>query len=114
MIIGSITPPPKYRQDILAQTQSSLSKEDRKVLRDLGVSDQADNLQALLALYNKPSKYRVALVQVSRPGMELSRSHILQQIEFFLTRYNTSDTSTGMICCTSLIFPEVCVCDNCV
>ena len=102
MIIGSITPPPKYwiqRQDVLAQIPSSLFKEDFEVLRDLGVSDQADNLQALLAFYNKPSTYRVASVQVSRPGMELSRSHVLQQIEFFLTRYKTSSTSTGMICC---------------
>ena len=101
MIISSLTPPPKTRQDILAQIPSFLSEEDHRALRDLGVSDQADNLQALLALYKKYSDYRVASVQVSRPGMELSCSHILQQIEFFLTRYSTSDTSTGMICCIS-------------
>ena len=38
----------------------------------------------LLAMYNKAEAYDVFSVQVSKPGMELSRSYVLEQIEYLL------------------------------
>ena len=45
-------------------------------------------VDTLLDLYKKTEKYDVFSVQVSRPGMQLSRSYILEQIEFLLRNTN--------------------------
>ena len=102
MIVGSsITPPPPplstglsaffniKKQPVsevgVPQSPPDLSDDDRQVLTELGLpSYQWDNLNALLAMYNKTEYYDVFSVQVSKPGMELSRSYILEQIEFLL------------------------------
>ena len=69
----------------MPQSPADLSDEDRQVLTRLGLPpDKWDNLNALLALYNKAENSDVFSVQVSKPGMELSRSYILEQIEFLL------------------------------
>ena len=53
------------------------------MLTELGLPpNKRDILGALLALYNKTENCEVFSVQVSRPRMELSRSYILEQIEF--------------------------------
>ena len=93
MIIASnIPPPPGVSPPVVPQTPADLSDDDRQVLADLALPpEQWSNLNALLALYNKTEYYDVFSVQVSRPGMELSRSYILEQIEFIL---NNSATKT--------------------
>ena len=89
MIIGSVTPPPSTAtgnipSSVIPQTTADLSKDDGQLLTDLGIPpDKWNNLNALQALYKK-SKDGVLSVQVSRPGMELSRSYVLEQIEFVL------------------------------
>ena len=76
-------------------TQANLSEGDCQVLSDLGLpQDKWDNLNALLALYNQTKLYDVFSVQVSKLGMELSRSYILEQIEFLL-RHSTKKTAGG-------------------
>ena len=97
MIIGSNIPPPQPPAGVLAkfffskkepprtvsQMPASLSEDDHKILTELGLPrEQWNNLNTLLALYNKSED--VFSVQVSRPGMELSRSYILEQIQFLL------------------------------
>ena len=74
MIIGSITPPPSTglffktpSPDIVPQISANGNVSD-----------------ALLALYKMARYYDVYSVQVSRSEMELSRSYILEQIEFLL------------------------------
>ena len=92
MIIGSITPPPSTgllfkgpSPDVVPQSAAELSRDDQHMLIKLGLlPDQWNNLNALLALYNKTENCEVFSVQVSRPGMELSGSYILEQIEFLL------------------------------
>ena len=105
MIIGSIISPPPppppttstiwniFKKNIpapvpkvgVSQSPPDLSDNDRQVLTDLGLpSYQWDNLNALLAMYNKTEYCDVFSVQVSKPGMELSRSYILEQIESLL------------------------------
>ena len=91
MIIGSVTPPPSTgwifntpSQDVVPQIPANLS-EDLKIPKGLGLPPEKwNNLNVLLARYNKTKYYDVFSVQVSRPGMELSRSYILEQIEFLL------------------------------
>ena len=46
--------------------------------------DKRDNLNVLLAMYNRAELYDVFSVQVSKPGMELSRSYVLEQVEHLL------------------------------
>ena len=87
MIIGSITQAQssgKTASLVVPQTPADLSDDDHQLLTELGLPpDKWNNLNALWALYKK-TKYGVFSVQVSRPGMELSRSYILEQIEFIL------------------------------
>ena len=101
MIIGSIITPPqppstgyfsvflKKKQPVpdvgVPQFPPDLSDGDCQVLKKLNLpSYQWDNLNALLAIYNKTEYYDVFSIQVSKPGMELSRSYILEQIESLL------------------------------
>ena len=82
-ILGSVAPHPN--QSVVPQSPADLSDDDRQVLTGLGLpQDKWDNVNALLALYNKAENNDVFSVQVSKPGMELSRSYILEQIEFLL------------------------------
>ena len=87
MIIGSIMPPPssgRRSSVVVPQTPADPSDDDHQVLQGLGIPpDKWNNLNALWALYKK-TKHGVFSVQVSRPGMELSRSYILELIEFLL------------------------------
>ena len=88
-MIGSITPisyTGNMPSVVVPQTPADLSESDRQVLKGLGIPpDKWNNLNALWALYGK-TRYRVLSVQVSRPGIELSRSYILEQIEFIFKR----------------------------
>ena len=92
MIIGSITQAQssgKAASLVVPQTPADLSDDDHQLLTELGLPpDKWNNLNALWALYNK-TKSGVLSVQVSRPGMELSRSYILEQIEFLLINSKT-------------------------
>ena len=116
MIIGSTLPPPSppqphtgilsafFKKDVvipevgIPQSPADLSDEDHQVLEGLGLPpDQWDNLNALLALYKKAENYDVFSVQVSKPGMELSRSYILEQIEFLL-KNSKNKTGGGKLC----------------
>ena len=55
------------------------------MLTELGLPpDKWDNLNVLLAVYNRAEPYDVFSVQVSKPGMELSCSYVLEQIEDLL------------------------------
>ena len=88
MILGSLTL--HSNESVVPQLPADLSDDDRKVLAELGLPpEQWSNLNALLALYNKTEYYDVFSVQVSRPGMELSRSYILEQIKFLLINSKT-------------------------
>ena len=78
MIIGSII----SNKEVVSQSPADLSNSDCQILTKLGLPQgQWDNLNALLALYNYSTEYDVLSVQVSKPGMELDRSYILEQIE---------------------------------
>ena len=82
-ILGSIAP--HSNEAVVPQSPADLSDDDRQVLTELGLPpDKWDNLNALLAVYNKTEAYDVFSVQVSKPGMELSRSYVLEQIEYLL------------------------------
>ena len=87
MIIGSTSPPTgRMQSSVVPQSPPQLFEGDRKVLTELSIPpDKWNNLNALWALYNKASD-EVLPVQVSRPGMELSCSHVLKQIEFVLEK----------------------------
>ena len=55
------------------------------MLTELGLPpDKWDNLNVLLAMYNRAELCDVFSVQVSKPGMELSRSYVLEQVEYLL------------------------------
>ena len=75
---------------MVPQSPADLSDDDREVMSGLGLPpDKWDNLNALLALYKRSEVYDVFSVHVSKPGMELSRNYVLQQIEFLLmTSFN--------------------------
>ena len=76
---------PHSNESVVPQSPADLSDDDHKVLKELGLPPEKwDNLNICLALYNKTDNYDVFSVQVSRPGMELSRSYILEQIQFLL------------------------------
>ena len=101
MILGSILPPSKFMfswrnpEAVVPQTQAALTDDDNRILKGLGVpTDQADNLQALPALYKRSSKYRVVSAHVSRTGMELSRSEAMQHIQYFVEH---AKTNTGRL-----------------
>ena len=98
-ILGSVAPHPK--ESVVPQSPADLSDDDRQVLTELGLpQDKWDNLNALLALYNKAENSDVFSVQVSKPGMELSRSYILEQIEFLLkTSTKKHDGGKALKCC---------------
>ena len=88
MILGSLTS--HSNESVVPQLPADLSDDDRQVLAELGLPpDQWSNLNALMALYNNTEYYDVFSVQVSRPGMELSRSYILEQIKFLLINSKT-------------------------
>ncbi|CAI8015392.1 hypothetical protein GBAR_LOCUS9530 [Geodia barretti] len=75
----------KSKKDVIPLKKAKLSENDSQVLTTLGLPpDKWNNLDALLALYNKTELYDVFSVQVSNPGMELSRKYVLGQIEFLL------------------------------
>ena len=77
-ILGSVAPPPN--PSVVPQSPACLSDDDRQVLTELGLpQDKWDNLNALLALNNKAEIYDVISVQVSKRGLELSRSYVLEQ-----------------------------------
>ena len=95
MIIRSITQPPSARNlssfsnrqplEVVPQSPAVLSGDDRQVLAKLGLPpDNKDNLNVLLTMYNRAEHYDVFSVQVSKPGMELSRSYVLEQVEYLL------------------------------
>ena len=95
MIIASNIPPPRgvSPPPVISMSQADLTDDDRQVLAELALPpDQWSNLNALLALYNKAEYYDVFSDQVSRPGMELSCSYILEQITVLL---KNSTTKTG-------------------
>ena len=70
---------------MVPQSPADLSNDDREMLSGLGLPlDKWDNLNVLLAVYGRTENYDVFSVQVSKPGMELSRNYVLQQIEFLL------------------------------
>ena len=77
MIIGS----GRMQSSVVPQSPAQLSEDDRQVLTGLGIPpDKWNNLNALWAHYNQ-TEYGVLSLLVRRPGMELSRSHVLEQIE---------------------------------
>ena len=87
MIIGSVTTPPtsgKMQSLVIPQTPANMSQDDHQGLLKL---DKWNNVNALIALYNK-TKSGVFSVQVSKPGMEIRRTYIIEQIEFLLKRGN--------------------------
>ena len=113
MIVGSVTPPPSpgwnlfntKLPEVAPQSPANLSNDDRQMLLGLGLpQDKWDNLNTLLALYNGTELYDVFSVQVSKPGMELTRSYVLEQMEFLLK--NSAHKSGGckviIIYCPSL------------
>ena len=77
---------------MVPQSAAELSRDDQHMLTELGLlPDQWNNLNALLAFYNKTEDCEVSSVQVSRPGMELSGSYILEHIEFLLKNTKQRD-----------------------
>ena len=82
-ILGSVAP--HSNESVVPQSPADLSDDDREMLSGLDLPpDKWDNLNALLAMYRRTENYDVFSVQVSKPGMELSRNYVLQQIEFLL------------------------------
>ena len=92
MIIRSISQQPSawylsslFNLEVVPQSRAVLSGDDRQVLAELGLHSQTwDNLNVLLAMYNRTEHYDVFSVQVSKPGMELSRSYVLEQVKHLL------------------------------
>ena len=109
MIIGSNTLPGMWqllwsKKDVIPLKKAKLSENDSQVLTTLGLPpDKWNNLNALLALYNKTELYDVFSVQVSNPGMELSHKYVLGQIEFLLQ--NSAKKTHGGNC---ILFYEPC------
>ena len=96
MIIGSITPPTESKW-VVPQSPAILSENDEQVLMHLELSsDKWNNLDALLALYGK-TDYDLLSVKISRPGMELNRSYILEQIEYFFKQTSKKNCKKRMI-----------------
>ena len=106
LIIGSTLPPAQTQSlysfsesislEVVPQSPANLSADDREMLSGLDLPpDKWDNLNALLAVYKRTENYDVFSVQVSKPGMELSRNYVLQQIEFLLM--NSANKESGKI-----------------
>ena len=82
-ILGSVAL--HSNKSVVPQSPAVLSGDDRQVLTELGLPpDKRDNLNVLLTMYNRTEAYDVFSVQVSKPGMELSRSYVLEQVEYLL------------------------------
>ena len=82
-ILGSVAL--HSNKSVVPQIPASLSGADRQKLTDLGLPpDKWDNLHALLAMYYRSKTYDVFSVQVSKPGVKLSRKYVLKQIELLL------------------------------
>ena len=82
-ILGSIAP--HSNESVVPQSPADLSDEDRQKLMKLDLPpDKWDNLHARLAMYTSTEVYDVFSVQVNKPGVELSRKYVLEQIEFLL------------------------------
>ena len=90
MILGSLTS--HSNESVVPQLPADLSDDDHQVLAELALPP--DQWSTLLALYNNNEYNYVFSVQVSRTGMELSRSYILEQIKFLLINSKTK-TSGG-------------------
>ena len=70
---------------VVPQSPAVLSGVDCQVLTAFGLSpDKWDNLNVLLTMYNRVEASDVFSIQVSKPGMVLSRSYILEQVEHLL------------------------------
>ena len=100
---------------MVPQSPADLSDDDRKMLSGLGLPpDKWDNLNALLAMYGRTEACDVFSVQVSKPGMELSRNYVLQQIEFLLINSLNKDGGGEIFSypvihvymCTSILFTQ--------
>ena len=88
MIIGSTLQIPSNGKDppsdVIPQAPANMSDNDRQVLTELGIPrDQWNNHDAIVALHNRTAA-GVVSVLVSKSGEELSRSHVLEQVEFLL------------------------------
>ena len=82
-ILGSVAP--HSNKSVVQQFPAALSNDDRQVLTELGLPpDKWDNLNVLLTMYNSAEPYDVFSVQVSKSGVELSRSYVLDQIKYLL------------------------------
>ena len=82
-ILGSVAL--NSNKSVVPQSPAVLSGDDRQVLTELGLPpDKWDNLNVLQAMYNRTEAYDVFSVQVSKPGMELSRTYVLKQVEYLL------------------------------
>ena len=93
--------------EIVPQTPAVLSDDDRQVLTELGLPpDKWDNLNVLLAIYNRAEPYDVFSVQVSKPRMEPSRSYVLEQVEYLLMNSAKKETTSFFmpVCATTLSF----------
>ena len=100
MFIGSIVPL-LTTKEVVPQAPANLSKDDLQVLANLSLpSGQWNNVDALLALYNK-TEYDLLSVQISRPKMELNCSYVLEQIELF---FKKTSKETGQEKMTLLSF----------
>ena len=82
-ILGSVAP--HANESVVPQSPAVLSGDDRQMLIELGLPpDKWDNLNVRLAMHNRAEAYDVFSVQVSKLGMELSRSYVLEQVEYLL------------------------------
>ena len=103
-ILGSVAP--HSNKSVVPQSPADLSDEDRQKLTELDLPpDKWDNLHARLAIYRRSEVYDVFSVQVSKPGMELSRKYVLEQIEFLLM--NSVNKEGGERCCNIFEIPVI-------
>ena len=95
-ILGSVAP--HSNESVVPQSPADLSDDDHQLLKEFGLPQEKwNNLNALMALYKKTENCEVFSVQVSRPGMEQSRSYILEQIEFVLENSAKKDGGVKFI-----------------
>ena len=110
MIIGSTIPPftsiwyvPGYgpSEKVVTLTPAELLYAENMWLTELGIAPERktlSNSDVLVALYNEAKN--VFSVLVSRPGMELTRSYVLEQIEslFVHTKKNGKNNTIRYYC----------------
>ena len=84
--------------DIVPQSPAVLSEDNRQMLAL--PPEKWDTLNVLLATYNQSHIYDVFSVQVSRPGMELSCSYVLEQIEYLLMNSAKKNAGKNVYCTT--------------